>query len=207
MPKARRKRTGSPLARGRAGMARIHKLPDFVAPKVAAEIEAWLAASRHRTPPVAKDARSLSPRRAAVSWLSRRASRRRAVAQGAGGADAGGCARFSGGAAGRRHRQPLADAQPRRAARLRLAFWRRAAKAKSARSPRCARRKSARPCRGRFRSTPPSGLPVRISPRATAASRGFMPATPRRSACSMAAACAFPKRWGSSAAISAVAMR
>ncbi len=36
--------------------------------------------------------------------------------------------------------------------------------------------------------------PIPISPRATAASRGFMRATPPCSACSMAAACAFPKR-------------
>src|ERR1700685_184244 len=42
VPKARHGRTGSPLPRGRAGMTRNSELPDFIAPKVAAEIEHWL---------------------------------------------------------------------------------------------------------------------------------------------------------------------
>ena len=77
------------------------------------------AASGRRAPDVAEDARSLSARRAAIPRFSRQAPRRSAVAERAGRIVTRGCAGVFGGAARRRYRQPLADAQPRRAARLR----------------------------------------------------------------------------------------
>ena len=46
------------------------------------------------------------------------------------------------------------------------------------------------------RPTPPRAWPTRILPPATAASHGFTRAMPPCSLCSTAAACAFPKRWG-----------
>ena len=91
----------------------------------------------------------------------RRASRRRAVAEGACRAGAGRCARLHGGAPRRRHRQPLADAHARRHARLRALSRaqrqgqgrraRRRARAEDRQDPAAAARGRRRQARGRSR--------------------------------------------------------
>ncbi len=77
------------------------------------------AASRRRAALFAEDAGSLPARRAAISHLSCRASWRAAIAESPRGSYARRCARLPGGAARRRHWQPLADAYAGRSARLR----------------------------------------------------------------------------------------
>ena len=105
-----------------------------------------------------------------------------------------GRARLHGGAARRRHRQPLADARARRRALVR-ALSRTQRQRQGRRAGRRARAEGrARRCRSRWRSRPPSASPTPICAPARNASPGCSPATPRCWRCSTARACASPRR-------------
>ena len=175
-------------------MARQDQELDFIAPKVAAEVENWLhhlGAERRLSPktleayrrdvmqflgflahhlggaPSLKDLAALTPADVRAFMAARRGQ----------------------GIGSRSLMRMLAGT------RAFARFLEREARARSGHCPRCVRPRLPRRCRGRLPSTRQPTWPIPTSPPATAASLGFMPATPPCSRCSMAAACGFPKHW------------
>ena len=132
-----------PACAGTSGRWPPNSEPTGAALKVAAEIGSSASASRRRAPHVAEDGRGLpGDARGATLSLPRRASRRRAVAQGPFRARAADVRAQHGGAPRRGHRQPFADAARCSPACAGLAASSNAAaKARSAHWPRCERRK------------------------------------------------------------------
>ncbi len=171
-------------------------VPDLpsAAGDVAAELVRWLELPLRRAADVAEDGRGLWARRPPVPRLPLRASRPPGDARGTLEAQAARRARLHGGAARRRHQQPVADAHVGGRALVR-AVPRTQRQGQGRRARRGARRRSwRRRCRSRSRSRPPSASRTPTCAPARSASPGFSPAMPRCSPCSTARACAFPRR-------------